>query len=90
MNCFRSSRQDGGVGRNPSLPHTTKGRITTNLKSINNQKCQKIKLHGTPTAKKLKKKSTRTTRPVGEVAVCKGGAGSENPREAVNCAGGAG
>ena len=60
----RSSGQDGGIGRNPSLPCTTKRRITTNLKSINNQKCQKIKLHGTPTTKELKKKSARTTRPV--------------------------
>ena len=31
-----SSGQDGGVGRNPSLTHTTKRRRTTNLKSINN------------------------------------------------------
>ena len=61
---YRSSSQDGGVGRNPSLPHTTQRRITTNLKSINNQKCQKIKLHGTLTTKELKKKSTRTTKPV--------------------------
>ena len=38
------------------LPRTTKRRITTNLKSINNQKFQKIKLHGTPTTKELKKK----------------------------------
>ena len=37
------------------LPHTTK-RTTTNLKSINNQKHQKIKLHGTPTTKELNKK----------------------------------
>ena len=59
-----SSGQDGGVSRNPSLPHAIKRRITTNLKSINNQKCQKIKLRGTPTTKELKKKSTRTTRPV--------------------------
>ena len=35
------------------------GKITTNLKTINNQKCQKIKLHGTPTAKELKKKFQR-------------------------------
>ena len=63
-NKAESSGQDKGVGRNPSFPYTTKRRITTNLKSINNQKCQKIKLHGTPTTKKLKKKSTRTTRPV--------------------------
>ena len=57
-----SSSQDAGIGRNPSLSCTTKRRITTNLKSINNQKCQKIKLHGTLTTKELKKKSTRTTR----------------------------
>ena len=56
------SGQDGGVGRNPLLPRTTKRRITTNLKSINNKKQQKIKPHGTPTNKELKKKSTRTTR----------------------------
>ena len=53
-----SSGQDGGIGRNPSLPRST------NLKSINNQKCQKIKLHETPTTKELKKKSIRTIRPV--------------------------
>ena len=51
-----SSSQDGGIGRKPLPPCTTKRRITTNLKSINNQKCQKIKLHGTPTTRKLKKK----------------------------------
>ena len=59
-----SSGQDGGIGRNPLLPHTTKRRITTNPKTINNHKCQNIKLHGTTTTKELKKKSTRT-RPVG-------------------------
>ena len=62
FNIEESFGQDGGIGRNPSLPHTSKRRITTNLKSINNQKRQKIKLHGTPTTKELKKKSTRTTR----------------------------
>ena len=41
---------------------TTKTRITTNLKTINNQKCQKIKLQGTLTTKELKKHSSR---PVG-------------------------
>ena len=56
-----SSGQDGGIGRNLSLPCTIRRRITTNLKSVN-QKCQKIKLHGTPTTKELKKKSARTTR----------------------------
>ena len=58
-----SSGQDGGVGRNLLLPCTTKRRIT-NLKSINNQKDQKIKLHGTPTTTELKKQSNRTARPV--------------------------
>ena len=65
------------IGRNPSFPGTTKRRITTNLKSINNQKCQKIKLHGAPTTKELKKQSNRTTRPIrtsGEAADRKGGA----------------
>ena len=46
------------------LPHTTKIKITTNLKTINKQKCQKIKLHGTLTTKELKKHSSR---PVGGV-----------------------
>ena len=58
---MKQSSQDGGIGRNLS-PLTTKRRITTNLKTINHQKCQKIKLHGTPTAKELKKQSTRPTR----------------------------
>ena len=55
--------QDGDVGRNALLPCTTK-RITTNLKTINNQKCQKIKLHRTLTTKGLKK---HLPRPVGGV-----------------------
>ena len=38
------SGQDGGVGRKASLPCTSKRRITTNLKTINNQNCQKMKL----------------------------------------------
>ena len=37
-------------------PHTTKRRTTTNLKTKNNQNCQKIKLYGSPTTKELKKK----------------------------------
>ena len=51
--------QDGGVGTNTSLPCTTKRRITTNLKTINNQNCHKIKQHGNPTTKELKKHSSR-------------------------------
>ena len=59
VNIFWSSGKDGGLGRNPLLPHTTKRRIQTNLNTINNQKCQKIKLHGTATTKELKKHSPR-------------------------------
>ena len=38
------------------FPHTTKRRRTTNLKTKNNQNCQKIELDGSPTTKELKKK----------------------------------
>ena len=38
------------------LPRTTKRRITTNSKTKTNQNFQKIKLHGSPTSKVLKKK----------------------------------
>ena len=44
---------------------TTKRRTTTNLKTKNNQNCQKIKLHGSLTTKELKKK--HLSKPVGEV-----------------------
>ena len=37
-------------------PCTTKRRTTENLKTKNNQNCQKIKLYGSPTTKELKKK----------------------------------
>ena len=53
-NSTQSSGQDGGIGKNPSLTCTTKRRTITNLKSINNPKCQKIKLHGTQTIKELR------------------------------------
>ena len=79
---FRSSSKDGDVGRNPSLPCITRRRIATNLKSINNQKCQKIKLHGTLTPMELNKQSTRTTRPVRQQM-------ERNHGEAVDWAGGA-
>ena len=59
-----SSGQDGGIGRNPLLPRTTKRRITTNIRSINKQKCQKIKLHGASTTEKLKKQTNITTRSI--------------------------
>ena len=61
------------------LPHTTKRKIT-NLKSIN-QKCQKIKLHGTPTTKELKKKIDQNHQ-TGRVVDHKGGVGCS---KAVGC-----
>ena len=53
---FWTSGQDGGVGGYTVPPRTTKRRTTTNLKTKNNQNCQKIKLHGSMTTKELKKK----------------------------------
>ena len=50
------SGQDGGIDRYTLPPHITKRRTTTNLKTKNNQKCQKIKLYGSLTIKELKKK----------------------------------
>ena len=44
-------------------PHMTKRRTTTNLKTKNNQNCQKTELYGSPTTKELKKK--HSFRPVG-------------------------
>ena len=46
-----TSSQDGGIGRYTQPPCTTKR--TTNLKTKNNQNCQKIKLYGSPTSKEL-------------------------------------
>ena len=51
-----SSSQDGGISRHTLPPCTTKRRTTTNLKTKNNQNCQKSLLFGSPTIKKLKKK----------------------------------
>ena len=53
---MEGSRQDGGVGRYTLPPRTTKRRTTTNLKTKNNQNCEKIELYGSPTTKELKKK----------------------------------
>ena len=53
---FRTSGQDGGIGRYALLPHTTKRRTATNLKANNNQNDQKIELYGSLTTKELKKK----------------------------------
>ena len=58
------------MGRNTLLPRTTKRRITTNLKTIYNQNCQKIKLHGTLRTKELKKHSPR---PIGGLETGKSG-----------------
>ena len=55
-------------------PHTTRRRTTTNLKTNNNQNCQKIKLYRSPTTKELKKK--HSSRPVGGVET--GGSGGED------------
>ena len=51
-----TSSQDGGIGRYSLLPDTNKRRKTTNIKTKNNQKFQKIKLYGNPATKELKKK----------------------------------
>ena len=53
---LRDFWKDGGVGRYTLSPHTTKRRTTTNLKTKNNQNCQKIELYGNPTTKELKQK----------------------------------
>ena len=53
---YWTSGQDGGIGRYTLAPHTTKRRTTTNLKTKSNQNCQKTKLYGSLTTKKLKKK----------------------------------
>ena len=48
--------QDRGMGRYTVSPCTTKRRATTNLKTKNNQNCQKIELYGSLTTRELKKK----------------------------------
>ena len=57
LNTFlRTSSQDRGTGRYTLPPCTTKKR-TTNLKTKNNQNCQKIKLYGSLTTKELKEET---------------------------------
>ena len=51
-----TSGQEEDIGRYTVPPHTTKRRTPTNLKTNNNQNCQKIELYGSPTTKELKKK----------------------------------
>ena len=58
-----SSSQDGGISRNPPLSSTAKRKITTNIKSINNQKHQNQTAWNSNN-QGIKKKSTRTTTPV--------------------------
>ena len=62
-----SSSQDEDMGRNAFklLPCATKTKITTNLKTKNNQNCQKIKLHRSPTNKELKEHASRLVGGVG-------------------------
>ena len=52
-----TSGQDGGVGRHTLLAHITI-RIPTNVKTKNNQNCQKIERYGSLTTKELKKKQS--------------------------------
>ena len=86
-----SSSQDGGIGRNPSPPCTTKRRKTTNIKSINNQKGQKNQTSWNSNNQRIKQ-SNRTTGPLrrwternrSEAADCGGGAGFG---EVAGCAG---
>ena len=68
--------QDGGIGRHTLSPHKTK-RTTTNLKTKNNQNCQKIELYESLTTKELKKQ--HSSRPVGGVEA--GSQGGEDSRQ---------
>ena len=52
---YRTSDQDGDIGRYTSPPHTNK-RDNNKFKNKNNQNCQKIELNGSLTTKELKKK----------------------------------
>ena len=64
--------QDGGIGTYTLPPHTTKRRTITNLKTKNNQNCQKIELYRTVwTTKEIKKK--HSSRPVGGAEMGSGG-----------------
>ena len=56
MTDLETSGEDGDIGRYTLPPHTTKRRTTTNLKTKNNQNCQKIELYGSLTTKELKRK----------------------------------
>ena len=62
----KTSSQDGDIGRHTVLPGTTKRRTIKNLKTKNNQNCQKIELYGSPTTKELKTHSSRLVGKGGE------------------------
>ena len=51
-----TSGHDGGICRHASPSRTATKRISTNLKTKNNQNCQNIELDGSLTTKDLKKK----------------------------------
>ena len=72
-----TSDQDGGIDRYALLPHTTKRGTTTNLKTKNNQNCQKIELCGSLKTKELKKK--HSPRLVEEAET--GSWGTEDPQQ---------
>ena len=59
--CKRTFSQDRSIGRYTLPPRTTKRRKTTNLKTKNNQNCQKVELYGSLTTKELKKKTSIQT-----------------------------
>ena len=68
----------GGIGKYTLALCTTKGRPTTNLKTINTQNYQKIELYGSLTTKELKKK--HSSRPVGRLEI--GSQGGEEWQQA--------
>ena len=57
-NYVEYSIYDEGVGRYSTPPPTIKIRITTNLKTKNNQNGQETELYGSPTTTELKKKNS--------------------------------
>ena len=75
-------------------PHTAKRRTTTNIKTKNNQNCQKIELSESPTTKEIKKK--HSSRQVGgaemgsRVERTRGKAAAGRTRVSEAAAGGAG
>ena len=64
------SGEDGVIGKDASPPGTTVAKTTLDYKTNITQKCQKIKLCGTPTTKDLKK--SHSSRQVGGVETWSG------------------